>query len=552
MKKNLSSSKWIFKKIRPYIPNLIVLILTGVLISYISVRFALISKSLIDVVTKQAEGSVREAAISMVLMLAFQLLFQIIHIRVHIKTSGKLSMSIRTDVFYKLLKKDFAKVSSVHSGEILNTLISDITLVSEKAVQLIPSVFTLLSSVLFSFTALFKLDRTFALACLALGPIALLAAYVYKKKIKSMHLLCRKSDGRVRSFLQETIQNFLVVKAFGRENVMKKKAKELQLENYNLGVKRSTMAIMANIMFFLAVTVVYYGALAWSVYRLSIGVITFGTVTAVLGLVSQLQTPFRDLSSILPQAYMALASADRIIELENLSEEEPVSLKDTVDLKSFSEIEFNNVTFYYDGVDVLENTNFSVKKGEFVALCGSSGAGKSTMTKLLLSVLKPQSGEVFLKFENGEKINFSAKTRTMFSYVPQGNMILSGTIRDNITFADENPDEEKVIRAAEIAQIKETIDNMPKGFDTVLGEKGIGLSEGQIQRIAIARALYHDAPVLLFDEATSSLDIDTEASLIKSIKELTDKTCIIISHRREVISACDKTYYLQNGSLYEL
>ncbi len=174
------------------------------------------------------------------------------------------------------------------------------------------------------------------------------------------------------------------------------------------------------------------------------------------------------------------------------------------------------------------------------------------MTKLLLSLLKPQGGDVCLEFENGDKISFSAETRKIFSYVPQGNMILSGTIRDNITFADENPDEEKVIRAAEIAQIEDAIDNMPKGFDTILGEKGIGLSEGQIQRVAIARALYYDAPVLLFDEATSSLDIDTEASLLKSIKELTDKTCIIISHRREVISACDKTYYLQNGSLYEL
>lgn len=552
MKKNLSSSKWIVKKIRPYIPDLMVLVLTGVLISYISVKFALISKNLIDVVTHQSEGNVKEAALSLVLMLVAQLLLQIIHIRINIKASGKLAMSIRTDIFYKLLKKDFAKVSSIHSGELLNTLISDITLVSEKTVQLIPSVFTISSSIIFSFSTLYKLDRAFALACLALGPFALLAAYIYKKKIKSMHLECRKSDGKVRSFLQESVQNFLVVKAFGRENIMKSRAKELQLENYNLSVKRSTMAIMANIMFFLAVTVVYYGALAWSVYRLSLGIITFGTVTAVLGLVGQLQNPFRDLSSILPQAYMALASAERIIELENLKEEEPVYLKDIKDLEGFSEIEFDNVTFSYDGIDVLNNTNFSVKKGEFVALCGNSGAGKSTMTKLLLSVLKPQGGDVYLKFENGEKLSFSAEMRAMFSYVPQGNMILSGTIRDNITFADENPDEEKVIRAAEIAQIKDAIDKMPKGFDTVLGEKGIGLSEGQIQRIAIARALYYDAPVLLFDEATSSLDIDTEASLLKSIKELTDKTCIIISHRREVISACDKTYYLQNGSLYEL
>ncbi len=552
MKKNLSSSKWIFKKIRPYIPNLMVLILTGVAISYISVRFALMSKNLIDIATRQAEGSVKGAIINLAVMLACQLALQIIHVRIHIKTSGKISMAIRTDMFYKLLKKDFARVSSIHSGEILNTLISDVSLVAEKATQLIPSAFTLCSSVIFSFSALYKLDKTFALMCLVLGPVALLVAYIYKKKIKSLHLLCRKSDGKVRAFLQETIQNFLVVKAFGRENTMKARANELQYNSYNLAVKRSTMSIFANIMFFLAVTVVYYGALAWSVYRLSLGLITFGTVTAILGLVGQLQTPFRDLSSILPQVYMTLASADRVIELENLDDEEPVYLDENVDLNSFSEIVFEDVNFSYGDVEVLKNVSFSVKKGEFVALCGNSGAGKSTMTKLLLSVLKAQGGEVYLNLENGKKINFGTETRAMFSYVPQGNMILSGTIRDNITFADENPDEEKVIWAATAAQIKETIDNMPKGFDTKLGEKGIGLSEGQIQRIAIARALYYDAPVLLFDEATSSLDIHTEAELLKSIKELTDKTCIIISHRKEVISACDKTYYLQEGTLNNL
>ena len=552
MKKNLSSSKWIFKKVRPYIPNLIIMILTGVSISYLGVRFALMSKNLIDIATKQAEGSVKTAILQLMIMLAIQLVLQIIHVRIHIKTSGKISMDIRTDMFYKLLKKDFAKVSSIHSGEILNTLISDISMVAEKTTQLIPSVFTLVSSILFSFLALYSLDSTFALICLGLGPVALLVAYIYKKKIKSLHKKCRESDGKVRAFLQETIQNFLVVKAFGRENTMRARSRDLQYISYNLTVKRSTLSIFANIMFFLAITVVYYGALAWSVYRLSLGLITFGTVTAVLGLVGQLQTPFRDLSSILPQVYMTLASADRVIELENLDDEEPVHLDENIDLNNFSEIVFEDVNFSYGDVEVLRNVSFSVKKGEFVALCGNSGAGKSTMTKLLLSVLKAQSGEVYLKLDDENKIKFGAETRKMFSYVPQGNMILSGTIRDNITFADENPDEEKVLWASEAAQIKETVENMPNGFDTKLGEKGIGLSEGQIQRIAIARALYYDAPVLLFDEATSSLDIHTEAELLKSIKELTDKTCIIISHRKEVISACDKTYYLQEGTLNNL
>ena len=551
MKKEMNSGKWIFKKVRPYFPGLIVLIIVGIIVSYITVRFSLISKKLIDIVTNQAEGSVLYNGIWLALMLIAQLILQIVYIRIHIKISGRLSMSIRTDLFHKLLKKDFAEVSSIHSGEFLNRLISDVSIVSEKVTEIIPNLFTLLSTVVFSFSALYVLDKHFAIACLFLGPVALAATYIYKKKIKTLHIKCRESDGKVRSFIQETIQNFLVVKAFGRESYMSRKAYSLQTDNYKLNVKRSTAGIMANILFFLAVTMVYYGALAWSVYRLSLGLITFGTVTAVLSLVSQLQSPFREVAGILPQTYMVLASAERLIELENIKEETQY-IETNRDLSQFSKISFHNVSFSYDETEVLKNVSLDIKKGEFVALCGISGAGKSTMTKLLLSVLVPNEGNVLLKFEDGESINFNSDMRKMFSYVPQGNMILSGTIRDNITFADEAPDEEKLKKVIEIAQIKDFIDKTPKGLDTYLGEKGHGLSEGQVQRIAIARALYYDAPVLLLDEATSSLDIATESHLLSSIKELTDKTCIIISHRREVIDACDKTFILQNGALNAL
>ena len=246
---------------------------------------------------------------------------------------------------------------------------------------------------------------------------------------------------------------------------------------------------------------------------------------------------------------MVLASAERLTELENLKDEASETTLLDEQLNCFKSINVENVCFSYGKVEVLKNVSLTVQKGELVALCGSSGAGKSTLTKLLLAVMKPDSGTVFLSLDSGEKVNFSSGTRKLFSYVPQGNMILSGTIRDNITFADENPDEEKVLRAAELALLKDVIDKTPKGLDTVLGEKGHGLSEGQVQRIAIARALYYDAPVLLLDEATSAVDIYTEEKLLFNIKQMTDKTCIIISHRKEVMEACDKTYFLQNGTL---
>ncbi len=551
MEHHTGSLKWIAKRIRPYLPGLVLLVVMATCVSYIGVRFALVSRSLIDAATGQSQQSVMHSVAELIVLLVLQLVLQIVYVRVHVKISGKLAMKIRTDLYYQLMKKDYGVVSDYHTGEILNRLVSDVSLVSEKTTEVIPNVFSLLSAVIFSFTALFSLDRQFALACLVFGPIAMLAAYIYKKKIKTLHLKCRESDGKVRSFLQETIQSFLVVKAFGREDVMREKSEVLQYDNFRLNVKRSTVGILSNVMFFVAVTAGYYAALAWSVYRLSLGLITFGTVTAVLGLVGQLQTPFRELASVLPQCYMVSASTQRLMELEQIKDEE-AEAHSKVDIPDFEAICFENISFSYGEIPVLKQVNLTVKKGEFVALCGVSGSGKSTLTRLLLSVLKPESGSVYLSGKDGAHIPFDATMRHMFSYVPQGNMILSGTIRENITFADGAPDEEKVLRAVDLAQLTDVIRKMPKGLDTVLGEKGHGLSEGQVQRIAIARALYHDAPVLLLDEATSSLDMKTEQELLSHIRSMTDKTCIIVSHRKEVMDACDKTFYLQNGSLYEL
>ena len=550
-KQKSETGKWIFKRIRAFIPYLIVLIVFVVLLAYINVQFSLVSKSLIDIATNQAEGSLKTAALKLTALLVVQLILQILYIRIHVSVSGKLSMSLKTELFYKILSKDYSEVSKIHSGEILNRLVSDVSLLSEKTTEIIPNVFALLSTILFSFIALYRLDRTFALFCLCFGPVILIAAYIYKKKIKTLHIKCRESDGRVRSHLQETIQNFIVIKAFAKESLMRKKSQELQYENYRLNVKRSVIGIISNVLFFLAMTVGYYAALGWGVYRLSVGTITFGTLTAMLALVGQIQSPFREVASVLPQCYMVLASTERLMDIDNLSDDRTGEKLTQKDMRDFSAIIFDDVHFSYGEVDVLKGVTFTVEKGEFVALCGISGAGKSTLSKILLSVISADKGSTYIKTKERD-ISVSSGTRALFSYVPQGNLILSGTIRDNITFCDENPDEEKIIRAATAAQIIDDIKNLPEGFNTLLGEKGHGLSEGQVQRLAIARALYYDAPVLLLDEATSSLDIATEEKLLKSIKTMTDKTCIIISHRREVLDACDKTYILQNGSLNEL
>ena len=221
------TAKWILKRLSSFIPYILLLVLFVVTISYINVQFSLVSKSLIDIATSQTEGNLGKEAVKLVILLLAQLLLQVLYIRIHVTVSGKLSMSVRTELFHKLMGKDFRAVSGIHSGEILNRLVSDVSLLAEKTTEIIPNVFALASTIIFSFVALYRLDRPFAVFCLCFGPVVLIAAYIYKKKIKTLHIKCRESDGRVRSHIQETIQNFIVVKAFAKESLMRKKIRRI-------------------------------------------------------------------------------------------------------------------------------------------------------------------------------------------------------------------------------------------------------------------------------------------------------------------------------------
>jgi ATP-binding cassette subfamily B protein len=284
--------------------------------------------------------------------------------------------------------------------------------------------------------------------------------------------------------------------------------------------------------------------LVWGATAISKNAITYGTLTAFLQLVSQVRAPLQNISGILPQYYSAMASAERLMTIENL-ESEPESIGETElsELKeNFQKVSIKNLAFSYDDEIILKNCSFEFERGKITAITGESGSGKSTLFKLLLGLYEPLGGS--LNFNDDIPINSS--TRGMFAYVPQGNMILSGTIRENITLCNPDVNEEEIIKAAKTAAIYDFITTLPDGFDTVLSERGAGLSEGQIQRLSIARALLFDAPILLFDEATSALDEQTETTLLSNIKELPDKTVLFITHRNTSISVCDSIIHVKD------
>jgi ATP-binding cassette subfamily B protein len=280
--------------------------------------------------------------------------------------------------------------------------------------------------------------------------------------------------------------------------------------------------------------------------------LSFGTLTAILQLVGQVQAPFSGLSGLLPKMYSVIASAERLIELENLPDEREINhqtISVPATYTNMYSITLKDVSFGYDREPVFDHVHLKIKKGDFVVVSGLSGIGKSTLFLLLLGVFAPSQGAICIILKNGEQIPLDRHTRKLFAYIPQGHLLLSGTIRENIAFVNPGAAEEEIMVAAQISCAAEFIAKLPLGLDTVIGEKGQGLSEGQMQRLAIARAVLSGAPILLLDEATSALDEATEEKLLKNLKQMTDKTCIIISHKKAAFSVCNREIQIENNAI---
>lgn len=542
-----SALKWIAEISRPVYFNLVIEILVSVMISVLGVRLALSSRDVIDVATGVKNGSFSSESIKLFTIVVCQLVLMALSSNVKARLSGRLTLNLKQRIFSKLLKKDWQSLSAHHSGELLNRINSDVSVVVNGVSGILPTVFSLVTRLVSAFFAMFMLDRTFALIAIAIGPPVIAAATLYSKKMKSLHKKTQEAEGKTSAFMQESLQNMLMIKSFSSEDFISGKSGALQKIAYRLRIRRNTISIFASSALFLVFSAVYYATLAWGAYRLSVGVITVGTMTAFLQLINQIQSPFMGLSSVMPQYYSMIASAERILEMENLPDEQD---ENGAVPTEFDGICADGVSFAYNGCEaVLEDVSFEINKNEFVAVTGESGAGKSTLIKLILGMITPTEGKLSIT-AGGKEYVADKNTRALFAYVPQGNMILSGTIRDNIRFSKTEATDEEIEKCARLADIWGFISGTEKGLDTVLGERGMGLSEGQVQRLAIARALIYDTPVLLLDEATSALDAGAEQTILQNIKNMTDKTCIIISHKKAALDFCDKNLHIAKGRFF--
>lgn len=538
---------WLFGRVRGILLSIAILTVIGVALSYISVEFAMASRVLLDCATGVSDVSFSDAVIRLVVLLAADLTFQSIYNIFSLRMGTRFKNRMQRNAFSGIMTRDMESLSLYHSGEIINRLTGDIRIVSTNVIDVVPTIAMLVSGVVMSFIALYKLDTSLAIMCMALGPVVIAGSVIYGRCARKLHKEVRQSDGKILSFMQECIQNLLVIKAFRTEAKAADHASHLHEKNYHINMKVGYVSLLVNIIYFVAMTAAYYVAVIWCARKIHIGIMTVGTFTAIIQLVGAVQSPFREISGTVSKFFATLASAERIMDMENL----PEDVTDNGKADDFTSIEITDMSFAYGEESIFSGANLSVNKGDIIVIRGISGQGKSTLFRLLLGIHKPNTGSISVCM--GEKsFPLTSSARSLFAYVPQGNMIISGSIARNIAFFDENPDYERLVRAADCACIREYIETLPDGFDTILGENGMGLSEGQVQRLAVARAIYLDAPVILLDEATSALDDETETRILSNIKALRNKTCLIITHKDAAFEISTKNVHLKDGKIVNM
>ncbi len=549
--KNNSALNWIVKSSKKEFGALVLLVIGNALYSACGVSMAVFAKYIIDSAVRGDRDGLLKYALILLAVIAAQIALRLGCKALEVRIAGKLEIKYKSELFSQILKKDYLKISEFHSGELMTRLTSDVGVVSQAVTTIVPSLAAMLTRLVCAFAVLFHLDRKFALLFLVAGVALFVFTRIFRGSIKKLHRAVQETDGEVRSFMQEAIESLLVVKIFGVASKIRKNADGLQQENYKAKIRKNRWSIFANLGFSAAFSLGYLFGLVWGGLKLCAGTISFGTLTAIIQLIGQVQTPFTGLSGIVPQYYSMLSSAERIIEIENMQQSKAVNSPDVDTKKLYDELDcirFDGVSFSYDRDTVLENGSFDIKKNDFIMISGISGIGKSTLFKLLVGVLPVDEGKISI-ISGGSEYAVDKYTRPLFAYVPQGNMLFSGTIRDNLRFVNDTATDDEIMKAAAVSCADEFIKELPDGLETVLLENGHGLSEGQVQRLAIARAVLTGAPILLLDEATSALDEATEKKLLENIRGLNEKTCIIISHKSAAYEICNKELKIEDKGI---
>ena len=545
---------WLKKEIRPYRVFIIFLTVFSVITTLFSLAFAYIVKYLID---SASNGQAQLLAVFSAVILGLLLLRIALQTFANYqaeKLRAKIVVDLRKKIFSKILHSNYASVQNYHSGELINRLTADIQEVAVDSVGLLPSLVGMGVQCVGAIAALLTINPMFTAVYVVCGAIFGGVMALFRKYVKKSHKEVLEADGSVRSFMQESISSTMTLKAYSAEEKTLAKAEDYTSTYYNKRMKRNVLRSSMSAVFTLLSNFGLIFAVVWCSIIVLNGSREYGSILSIILLLMQLQHPFSAFSSVMPAYYARQASGERLQEIDSFPCEDisQLSNEEKIRYEKVESFSVENVSFNYGRESIFDGASCTLKKGDIVCLTGASGAGKSTIFKLLLNVYAPLEGGIYAVTDTGEKTLISAKHRELFAYVPQGNFLFSGTIYENLTFFCEEKEDivlqEKIKESLQTACAQFVYD-LPQGLQTPLGEKGLGLSEGQMQRLAVARAILSNRPILLLDEATSALDSETEKKLLENIKALNDKTCLIVTHRPAALEIADNILLVENGKI---
>ena len=533
-----------------------VLVAVQAVLSVSSIAFAFILRRIINMAVQGASTGFRSAFVLLAGVIAAQIVLGAVSHFLSEYTTTTVENRFKQRLFTALLTGNYASVTAVHSGEWMNRLTSDTTIIAGGVTQIVPGLIGMLVRLFGALVAILWLEPRFFLVLVPGGAAMLALTYGFRKIMKRLHKNIREADGTLRVFLQERLESLLIVRTFAKEQQTAAQAASLMEKHKDARMKRSNFSNLCNIGFAGAMNGAYLLGIGFCGYGILTGTMSYGNLMAIMQLVGQVQNPFANITGYLPRYYAMLASAERLMETETFEPDSEHPLAEEKALEFYrtklTALRLEHASFTYQPPVcaekeqppmpvVLKDIDLTIRKGEYIAFTGPSGCGKSTVLKLLMCLYPLDAGSRTLETTCGTQ-PLTAVWRSLFAYVPQGNQLLSGTIRDIVSFGDTRKaqDDAGILRALRIACAEDFVQKLEKGLDTTLGEHGQGLSEGQMQRIAIARAVFSEHPILMLDEATSALDEATAQQLLENLRRMTDKTVLMVTHRADQTEFFDK------------
>ena len=546
-----NETKWLYSYAAKYKWLIVIYIVIGLFATGLALAASLVTKNLINEVIG---GKISAAAVALYVFLGLSgIAVSALNRRLSAKISLRVNNEIRADVFGKFISTTWEEVSAFHSGDLLNRINGDVSTVADSVIGWIPSVTIKSAQFIGAIAIICYYDAAMALLSLISIPAAALISSLLLRKMRSYGTKIREAGSELMSFFEESLQNIQTVKAFGLSQSLDGRLAQLQKIYYDTSLEYNALSVKVTSGMSVLGLFVSYLCMGWCIFRLFTGAIDIGTMVLFIQLSSYLSSSISSLISSVPTVISATVSAGRIISVLNLpreEEDESLAALEIADFGEAPEIEFRDVSFgYKNGGKVFSEVNLTVAPGEFAAFVGPSGGGKTTLLRLLLGLVKPQSGKATLSAK-GKTTEISSATRRIFTYVPQEKAMFSGTVAEMLRLFSPEATDEEINAALKAACAYDFVAALPEGINTPLGERGAGFSEGQNQRLAIARAVLRKAPVLLLDEATSALDLETERRVLENITALCrGKTLIVMTHRESVLPLCDSVYRISGGKV---